>query len=103
MPAARHARVAHVMLHREGMSGIRRFIIVRCGDSELFESLCRRFIDDPRIVISYDRRTTTRRTSPRPIDVERRNRDRRVADDAAILASRGYFATRASRPPTTRS
>jgi hypothetical protein len=73
---------------------MRRLIIVRCGDSELFERLRSRFADDPGSVIRYDRRTTARRTERRATPLERRRSERRTTDDAAILAARGYFVVR---------
>lgn len=76
---------------------VKRFVIVRAGDKELFERLKRQYADDPGTVILYDRRARARRTTRRPTAAERRRAERRFPDGAAILATRGYFVIRPRR------
>jgi hypothetical protein len=53
-------------------------IIVRRGALRRFDALTRKTADLP-VVLSWDRRTTDRRTSGEPAPVERRSGDRRKA------------------------
>jgi hypothetical protein len=73
----------------------RRVIIVRRGDIELFHNLHVRCVGDPGAEVIWDRRgTSDRRQAVREVPVERRGRQRRIADSTAILHTRGFFASR---------
>ncbi len=77
----------------------RRYIIVRRGDKELFDRLRTRYADDPQTVVRYDRRTGARRRAREPLVAERRRGERRLPHNAdRILATRGYFVIRGTRP-----
>lgn len=81
------------------MTDSRRYIIVRRGDKELFDRLRTRFADDPQTVVRYDRRTGARRRAREPLVAERRRGERRLPHNADhILATRGYFVIRGTRP-----
>ena len=77
---------------------MRRIIVVRRGDEELFDRLRRRYAADPETVVRYDRRTGPRRRAGNPTASERRRGERRLPHDIdSILATRGYFVVRAQR------
>jgi hypothetical protein len=75
----------------------RRLIIIRQGDTELFEELRARFAGDPETLVVYDRRSGSRRRVKRQGVPERRRGERRLPHDPDILANRGFFVTRADR------
>jgi len=75
----------------------RRLIIIRRGDTELFEELRARFAEDPDTIVMYDRRSGSRRRLKRQGVPERRHGERRLPHDPDILANRGFFVTRADR------
>jgi hypothetical protein len=62
-----------------------RLVIVRRGDTALFESLTEQFAKDPETQVLWDRRM-----------VDRRHGERRFPDGSAALAERGFFVTRAT-------
>jgi len=77
---------------------MRRIIVVRRGDEELFDRLRKRFAADPETVVRYDRRTGSRRSAGHPTVSERRRGERRLPHDIdSILTTRGYFVVRTQR------
>jgi hypothetical protein len=73
----------------------RRVIIIRRGAIELFQHLRVRYVGDAGAEVIWDRRATPdRRQAVREVPVERRGRQRRIADSTAILHTRGFFAAR---------
>jgi hypothetical protein len=80
----------------------RRLIIIRRGDTELFEELRARFAEDPDTIVMYDRRSGSRRRLKRQGVPERRHGERRLPHDPDILANRGFFVTRADRGRSAR-
>jgi hypothetical protein len=77
---------ARIILHADPIRA-QRLIIVRAGATDVYEQLQRMFANEPGIRILYDRRT-----HPAPALGPT---DRRFSQDRSILASRGFFATRA--------
>jgi len=78
------------------MTETRRVIVVRRGDSLVYEALRRRYADDPGVVVIYDRRVAKRRIAPAawPEGRERRNGERRLPQRSDILTSRGFYVAR---------
>jgi hypothetical protein len=76
------------------MSDVRRLIIVRRGDAELFEQLQRRYACEPDTLVVYDRRAGSRRRATQSPAASRRRIRRRFPDGAVILATRGYYVVR---------
>jgi hypothetical protein len=69
-----------------------RVIIVQRGDTAMFESLCRRFMEDPTTVVIYDRRGWPREEGSGG------HENRRWPQDARVLLERGYFVVSRVRP-----
>ena len=65
--------------------GPQRLVIVRRGETALYESLAEQFRKDPETQVLWDRRV-----------VDRRHGERRFPDSGAALAERGFFVTRAT-------
>ena len=76
-----------------------RLVIVRRGATELFETLRRRFVEDPQTCVMWDKRSVDRRAESRRVPNNRRRRERRQPLDPSILAERGFFVTYESRVP----
>jgi hypothetical protein len=78
---------------------VRRLIIVRRGDTTLFEELRRRFGDDPWILVMYDRRVAPRVSQlPTQGAAESRPHDeRRWPEDGQALSKRGFYVSRECR------
>jgi len=83
-------------LWSDGMSGRpRRLIIVRRGETALFEFLQKQFAE-PDTLVFWDRRAADRRQDPslnRRAD-DRRRGDRRFPESEVALNERGFFVTR---------
>jgi hypothetical protein len=78
------------------MTETRRVIVVRRGDSSLYEALRQRYAQDSGVVVIYDRRLAARRSAgtARLEGPERRNGERRLPQRSDILTSRGYYVAR---------
>ena len=88
------------MLRWPRMVRPKRLVVVRAGETELFDRLRRRFGSDQETLIFYDRRS--RRVAPEKSSADRRRVERRLPQDPRILAARGFFVTR-SRSLASRS
>jgi hypothetical protein len=75
------------------MEKARRLIIVRRGDTALFEELRRRFADDPRTLVIYDRRGAPRAAQEESCCQEQR----RWPEDGKALSERGFYVSRECR------
>ena len=75
----------------------KRLVIIRTGDTKLYEEFRARFADDPETLIIYDRRSGSRRRLKRQNVPERRRGERRLPHDPDILTNRGFFVTRTDR------
>jgi hypothetical protein len=64
-----------------------RLVVVRRGETALFESLEKQFATDPETRVIWDRRL-----------VDRRHGERRFPDGMTALRDRGFFVTRAVGP-----
>ena len=81
----------------------RRLIIVRRGETTLFEFLQKQFTPDIETLIIWDRRTAERRQVGAPwirTPEERRRGERRFPENAVALNERGFFVTREMWRPT---
>jgi hypothetical protein len=81
------------------MTELRRIIVVRAGDAELYERLQRRYGSQPGTVVLYDRRVADRRRAANPTSADRRRLERRFPDLHDILARRGYWVIRVRPKP----
>ena len=82
-----------IIIHADETTRAQRLIIVRAGAVDVYERVRETFGGPPGTRILYDRR------KPRPT-VQCSPGDRRFPQDPTILASRGFFATRARLIPS---
>jgi len=82
------------------MRHITRVIIVRPGETSLFECLRKRFGDDPGTVVIYDRRRAPRSGAAEPPDAgdQGRQGERRWPQEHDILSERGFYVSRGRTP-----
>jgi hypothetical protein len=83
------------------MSDVRRLIIVRRGESRLFEQLQRRYRAEPTTVVLYDRRAIAGQVVEPAMPPPPPRPHRRFPMTNDILDTRGYFVVRV-RPGTSR-
>ena len=69
-------------------------VIVRRGETEVFERLKAQFAGTPNVHVVWDRRVRDRRVIIQDVDNERRRGERRAPLDATMWTTRGYFLAR---------
>jgi hypothetical protein len=69
-------------------------VIVRRGETEVFERLKAQFAGTPKVQVMWDRRVRDRRVIIQDVDDERRRGERRAPVDATMWTTRGYFLAR---------
>ena len=69
-------------------------VIVRRGETEVFERLKARFANSPGVQVMWDRRVRDRRVIIQDVNNERRRGERRMPLDATMWTIRGYFLAR---------
>src|SRR5262245_51343026 len=73
-------------------------VIVRRGETEVYERLKAQFAGMPNVQVIWDRRVRDRRVIIQDVDDERRRGERRAPLDATMWATRGYFVARPQSP-----
>lgn len=67
-------------------------VVVRCGETEVFERLQAGFVRMPKDVrVMWDRRVRDRRVIIQDVEPERRRGERRAPVDATMWTTRGYI------------
>jgi hypothetical protein len=69
-------------------------VIVRRGESKVFERLRAQFAGVPNVQVVWDRRVRDRRVIIQDVENERRRGERRAPLDATMWTTRGYFLVR---------
>jgi hypothetical protein len=69
-------------------------VIVRRGETEVFERLKAQFAGVPNVQVIWDRRVRDRRVIIQDVDNERRRGERRAPLDATMWTTRGYVLAR---------
>jgi len=73
-------------------------VIVRRGETEVFERLKAQFAGMPNVHVIWDRRVRDRRVIIQDVEGERRRGERRAPVDATMWMTRGYFIARPHSP-----
>ncbi len=69
-------------------------VIVRRGETAVFERLKAQFAGMPNVQVVWDRRVRDRRVIIQDVENERRGGERRAPLDATMWTTRGYFLAR---------